>query len=170
MKQHVVTTINGTPVEVLVDPGATVLDVLRDEVGLTGAKEGCATGDCGACTIMVDDVPVCSCLMLAPELDGHRVRTVEGVADDGVLHPVQQQLLEHAALQCGICTPGFVVAAVALLERQADPTEKEIRYWLAGNLCRCTGYDKIVRAVRGAAKAVRADARGHRPIDGGNAS
>lgn len=161
MKHHVTTTVNGTPTEVLVDAGATVLDVLRDEIGLTGAKEGCATGDCGACTIMVDDVPVCSCLMLAPELDGHEVRTVEGIADDGTLHPVQQQLLEHAGLQCGICTPGFVVAAVSLLERNPDPTEEEIRYWLAGNLCRCTGYDKIIRAVQDAATISRASGSTH---------
>lgn len=154
MKTHVSTTVNGTPTEVLVDAGATALEVLRDQMLLTGTKEGCGTGDCGACSIMLDDVLVCSCLVLAPELDGRRVRTVEGIAVDGRLHPVQQQLLEHAGLQCGVCTPGFVVAAVALLEQHANPTEEEIRYWLAGNLCRCTGYDKIIRAVQDAAHEV----------------
>lgn len=169
MKHHVTTSINGTPTELLVDPGASVLEVLRDQVGLTGAKEGCATGDCGACTVMVDDLPVCSCLMLAPELDGHVIRTVESIADDGVLHPVQQQMLEHAALQCGICTPGFVVAAVGLLERNPDPTEEEVRYWLAGNLCRCTGYDKIVRAVLDAARVMRTEGPADATNNGGAA-
>jgi aerobic carbon-monoxide dehydrogenase small subunit len=157
VKSHVRTTINGTPTEALVDAGATVLQVLRDQLFLTGTKEGCGTGDCGACSIMLDDVLVCSCLVLAPELDGSRVRTVEGIAEEGRLHPVQQQLLEHAGLQCGVCTPGFVVAAVSLLEQHADPTEEDIRYWLAGNLCRCTGYDKIIRAVQDAAREVSSE-------------
>src|ERR1051325_4342086 len=129
----------------------TLLDALRDELGLTGAKEGCGSGDCGACSVMLDGRLVCSCLVLAAEAEGRRVDTIEGMAHGSELHPLQQKFLEHAALQCGFCTPGILVASKALLERNPDPTETEVRYWLAGNLCRCTGYDKIVRAVMDAA-------------------
>ena len=146
-KHHVKTTINGDPVEFLCEPGQTLLDVLRDQLGLTGTKEGCASGDCGACSVMVDDRLVCSCLVLGVEADGAAVETIEGMADGDRLHPLQQKFLEEAALQCGICTPGFLVAAKALLDKNPDPTETEVRYWLAGNLCRCTGYDKIIRSV-----------------------
>ena len=126
--------------------------MLRDELNLTGSKEGCSSGDCGACTVILDGNIVCSCLMLGAEAEGHKITTVEGIAEGDKLHPVQQKFLEHAALQCGICTPGFIVAARALLERKPKPTEAEVRHWLAGNLCRCTGYDKIVRAVLAAAQ------------------
>ena len=146
-KHHVTTTINGDPVEFLCEPEQTLLDVLRDELGLTGSKEGCASGDCGACSVMVDDRLVCSCLVLGVEVDGSTVETIEGMADGDKLHPLQQKFLEEAALQCGICTPGFLIAARALLIKNPDPTETEVRYWLAGNLCRCTGYDKIIRSV-----------------------
>jgi carbon-monoxide dehydrogenase small subunit len=155
-KLHIETTINGEPIEFLCDPHSSLLDALRNEIGLTGTKEGCATGDCGACSVTLDGRLVCSCLVLAAEASGHDVTTVEGVAEAEQLHPVQQKLLEHAGLQCGICTPGFVVAAKALLDRTPDPSETEVRYWLAGNLCRCTGYDKIVRAVLDAAAELRA--------------
>ena len=155
-KLHVETTLNGEATEFLCDPHATLLDVLRNEVGLTGTKEGCATGDCGACSVTLDGRLVCSCLVLAAETAGREVGTIEGVARPESLHPVQQKLLEHARLQCGVCTPGFVVAAKALLDRNPDPSEREVRYWLAGNLCRCTGYDKIVRAVLDAASELRA--------------
>lgn len=155
MKIHVSTTINGDEAEYLCDAEDTLLDVLRDRLGLTGAKEGCGTGDCGACTVRVDGRIVCSCLMLGAEAAGRRIETIEGMADGETLHPLQRKFLEHAALQCGICTPGILVAAKDLLERNADPTETEIRYWLAGNLCRCTGYDKIVRAVQDAAAEMR---------------
>ncbi len=155
-KLHVETIINGEPVEFLCEPHTSLLDALRNEVGLTGTKEGCATGDCGACSVTLDGRLVCSCLVVAAEVAGHEVTTVEGVAEAEQLHPVQQKLLEHAGLQCGICTPGFVVAAKALLDRTPDPSETEVRYWLAGNLCRCTGYDKIVRAVLDAAAELRA--------------
>ena len=138
------TTINGAPTEFLCDANQTLLDVLRDKLGLTGSKEGCGSGDCGACSVMVDGRLVCSCLVLAPEAEGAKVETIEGMAEGDKLHPLQQKFLEHAALQCGICTPGFLVAAKALLEKTPNPTETEVRYWLAGNLCRCTGYDKIV--------------------------
>jgi carbon-monoxide dehydrogenase small subunit len=158
-KLHVTTTINGEPVEFLCDPTQSMLEVLRDELGLTGSKEGCASGDCGACTITVDDRLVCSCLMLAAEAEGHRIGTIEGMAEGERLHPLQQKFVEMAALQCGICTPGFLVAAKALLDRNPDPTETEVRYWLAGNLCRCTGYDKIVRAVLETAAEMRKAAR-----------
>jgi len=150
-KLHVETEINGEPVEFLCEPHQTLLDALRSEVGLTGAKEGCGTGDCGACSVLLDGHLVCSCLVLAAEIAGRRVETVEGVARPGALHPVQQRLLEHAGLQCGVCTPGIVVAAKALLERNPTPSERDVRFGLAGNLCRCTGYDKIVRAVLDAA-------------------
>lgn len=147
------TTINGEPVEVLCEPRQSLLEVLRETLGLTGAKEGCNNGNCGACNVLLDGVLVNSCLILAVEADGHAVDTVEGMAKGGQLHPLQQKFLEHAALQCGICTPGFLVAARALLAQNPDPTEAEVRHWLAGNLCRCTGYDKIVRAVLDAADA-----------------
>ena len=152
---HVTTTINGDAVEFVCQPGETLLDVLRNRLGLTGAKEGCGTGDCGACSVTVDGRLVCSCLVLGAEAEGRDVTTVEGLSTNGSLHPLQQKFLEHAALQCGICTPGFLVAAKALLDRNPNPNEEEIRYALAGNLCRCTGYDKIVRAVDAAAKELR---------------
>jgi len=154
-KTHVSTVINGEPVEFLCEPQQTLLDVLRDELNLTGSKEGCSSGDCGACTVILDGKIVCSCLMLGAEAEGHKIQTVEGIAQGDKLHPVQQKFLEHAALQCGFCTPGVLVASKALLERNPDPTETEIRYWLAGNLCRCTGYDKIIRSVQAAAKELR---------------
>ena len=154
-KYHVSTTVNGDPVEFLCEPDQTLLDVLRDELQLTGSKEGCSSGDCGACSVMLDDRLVCACLVLAPEAEGCSVETIEGMADGEELHPLQQKFLEHAALQCGICTPGFLIAAKALLDRNPDPSETEVRYWLAGNLCRCTGYDKIVRAVMATAADIR---------------
>jgi carbon-monoxide dehydrogenase small subunit len=149
------TTINGEATEFLCEVYEPLLTVLRDRLQLTGTKEGCGSGDCGACSIMLDGRLVCSCLVLGVEAEGRAIDTIEGVAGPGELHPVQQKLLEHAALQCGICTPGIVVAAKALLERNPDPSEQEVRYWLAGNLCRCTGYDKIIRAVLDAADAMR---------------
>jgi aerobic carbon-monoxide dehydrogenase small subunit len=158
-KNHLTFTVNGEQVEVLAETRATLLDVLRDELELTGTKEGCGTGDCGACSVTVDDRLVCSCLMLGIEAQGCRIGTIEGLASTSTngekLHPLQQKFLEHAALQCGICTPGFLVASKALLDQNPDPTETEVRYWLAGNLCRCTGYDKIVRAVMDAAADMR---------------
>lgn len=154
-KIHVTTTINGDPVEFLADPRETLLDCLRDKVGLTGSKEGCGTGDCGACSVELDGTLVCSCLVLGVEADGKAVSTIEGMASDNDLHPLQRKFIEHAALQCGFCTPGILVAAKKLLEVNPDPTEEETRYWLAGNLCRCTGYDKIVRAVMDAAAEMR---------------
>lgn len=157
-KHHISTTVNREPVELLCDTSATLLDVLRDELGLTGSKEGCGSGDCGACSVLMDGRLVCACLVLAVEAAGHEITTIEGIAEGNKLHPVQQQFLEDAALQCGICTPGFVVAAKALLDRNPDPTETEVRFWLAGNLCRCTGYDKIVRAVLTAAAKMREEA------------
>ena len=158
-KLHVTTTINGEPAEFLCDPSQSMLDVLRDTLSLTGSKEGCGSGDCGACTIMVDDRLVCSCLMLGVEADGARIETIEGMAEGEKLHPLQQKFIEFAALQCGICTPGVLVAAKALLEKNNNPTETEVRYWLAGNLCRCTGYDKIIRAVLDVAADMRETAR-----------
>ena len=155
-KHHVTTTINGEPTEFLCEPQLTLLDVLRDELRLTGSKEGCSSGDCGACSVTVDGRLVCSCLMLAVEAEGHAIETVEGMAHGHDLHPLQRKFLEHAALQCGFCTPGVLIAAKALLDRNPDPTETETRYWLAGNLCRCTGYDKIVRAVLDTAAELRA--------------
>ena len=154
-KMHITTTINGDDTEFLCDADESLLDVLRDRLGLTGAKEGCGTGDCGACSVVVDGRAVCSCLMLGAEAQGREISTIEGMADGEELHPLQKKFLEHAALQCGICTPGILVTAKNLLERNPDPTETEIRYWLAGNLCRCTGYDKIVRAVQDAAAEMR---------------
>lgn len=150
-KIHVSTTVNNEAYEFLCEPNESLLEVLRETLGLTGTKEGCATGDCGACSVTVNGRLVCSCLVLGAEADGATVETIEGIAGEE-LHPIQQKMLEHAALQCGICTPGFVVAAKALLEKNPDPDESTIRYWLAGNLCRCTGYDKIIRAVQDAAK------------------
>lgn len=157
-KHHVTTTVNGEQVEFLCETQQTLLDVLRDELELTGTKEGCGTGDCGACSVMLDDRLVCACLVLGVETEGRSIATIEGVATGNELHPIQQQFLEDAALQCGICTPGFVVAAKALLEQNPDPTETEVRFWLAGNLCRCTGYDKIIRAVMNAAAKMREEA------------
>ncbi len=154
-KTHVTTTINGEPAEFLCEPHMTLLDALRDELRLTGSKEGCGSGDCGACSVIVDGRLVCSCLMLAVEAEGKRIETIEGMAQGGHLHPLQQKFLEHAALQCGFCTPGLLVASKALLDHNPDPTESEVRYWLAGNLCRCTGYDKIIRAVMDAAADLR---------------
>jgi carbon-monoxide dehydrogenase small subunit len=154
-KLHVTSRINGEPAEFLCDPENSLLLALRDHLGLTGSKEGCTTGDCGACSVLVDGRLVPSCLMLAAEVEGRAVTTIEGLGDGDRLHPLQQRFLEHAALQCGICTPGFIVAAKALLDANPDPSEHETRFWLAGNLCRCTGYDKIVRAVLDAAADVR---------------
>lgn len=158
-KLHVSTTINGEPTEFLCEPQETMLDALRGPLGLTGSKEGCATGDCGACSITLDGRLVCSCLMMAAEAEGRDIRTIEGMAEGETLHPLQRKFLEVAALQCGICTPGVLVAAKALLDRNPNPTETEVRYWLAGNLCRCTGYDKIVRAVLETAAEMREAAR-----------
>ena len=155
-KHHVTATINGEATEFLCEPQQTLLDALRDILNLTGSKEGCGSGDCGACSVIVDGRLVCSCLMLGVEAQGHKIETIESLAVNGQLHPLQQKFLEHAALQCGFCTPGFLVAAKALLDRNPNPDETEIRYWLAGNLCRCTGYDKIVRAVQDAAAEMRA--------------
>lgn len=146
--------INGEDHELYTDPHRTLLEVVRDTIGLTGTKEGCGTGDCGACTVLVDGKPVNSCLVLAPEVDGQEVTTIEGLASEGRLHPVQQAFVSESGLQCGICTPGMVMSAVALLRRNPEPTETEIRYAIAGNLCRCTGYDKIVRAIEAAAGSV----------------
>lgn len=154
-KLHVTTTINGEPTEFLCEPTQSVLDVLRNTLGLTGTKEGCGTGDCGACSITLDGRLMCSCLVLAPEIQGREIATIEGMAQGDHLHPLQQKFLEMAALQCGICTPGMLIAARSLLERNPDPTETEVRFWLAGNLCRCTGYDKIVRAVLETAAEMR---------------
>lgn len=156
-KCHVSATINGDPCEFLCEPSEVLSEVLRNHLDLTGTKEGCTTGDCGACSVMLDGALVCSCLVLGAEVEGSSIETVEGVARGGALHPVQQKLLEHAALQCGICTPGIVVAAKALLEHNPDPSEEETRYWLAGNLCRCTGYDKIIHAVLDAGAAMRGE-------------
>ncbi|MCP4006608.1 MAG: (2Fe-2S)-binding protein [bacterium] len=156
-KLHVQTRVNGEACEFLCDPRQSLLDSLRDELGLTGTKEGCTTGDCGACSVLLDGRLVCSCLVLAPEAEGREITTVEGVAQGEALHPVQKKILEHAALQCGVCTPGIVVAAKALIDRHPNPTEEQARYWLAGNLCRCTGYDKILRAVLDAAAEMRGE-------------
>jgi carbon-monoxide dehydrogenase small subunit len=158
-KTHVTTTINGEPTEFLCDASQTMLDVLRDNLGLTGSKEGCGSGDCGACSVMLDDRLICSCLMLAVEAEGKKIETIEGMAHGDQLHPLQQKFVEFAALQCGICTPGFLVASKALLAKNPNPTETEVRFWLAGNLCRCTGYDKIVRAVMEVAADMRETAR-----------
>lgn len=154
-KSHVTTSINGDEYEYLCEPGQTLVDVLRNELELTGTKEGCSTGDCGACSVILDGELVCSCLVLAVETDGKSVETIEGMAKGDDLHPLQRNFLELNGLQCGICTPGFLVAAKALLERNPNPTETEARFWLAGNLCRCTGYDKIVRSLMAAAEEMR---------------
>jgi carbon-monoxide dehydrogenase small subunit len=158
-KTVVETTLNGETVEFLCEPRESLLEVLRDELELTGSKEGCLTGDCGACTVIVDGRSACSCLMFAVEAQGKKIDTIEGLAGPNGLHVLQQKFLEHAALQCGICTPGFLMSAKALLDHNPNPTEPEIRYALAGNLCRCTGYDKIVRAVTDAAKTLASGAR-----------
>jgi carbon-monoxide dehydrogenase small subunit len=150
-KVHVQTRINGQDYEFLCEPRQSLLEVLRDELRLTGSKEGCNNGNCGACNVVLDGQLVNSCLVLAVEVQGRAVTTIEGIAGAEGLHPLQRKFLEHAALQCGICTPGFIVAAKALLDQNPKPTEHQVRHWLAGNLCRCTGYDKIVRAVLDAA-------------------
>jgi aerobic carbon-monoxide dehydrogenase small subunit len=156
-KVHVTTTVNGEPLEFLCEPYETMLDALRNQLALTGSKEGCASGDCGACSITLDDRLVCSCLMLAAEAEGREIRTIEGMARGGRLHPLQEKFLEQAALQCGICTSGMLVASEALLAKNPEPSEEEVRFWLAGNLCRCTGYDKIVRAVLETATEMRSE-------------
>ncbi len=154
-KIHVSTTVNGDDVEFLCDPRETLLDCLRDKLHLTGAKEGCGTGDCGACSVTLDDRLVCSCLVLGAEAEGKSISTVEGMAEGESLHPLQQKFIEYAALQSGVCTPGILVATKSLLDKNPDPTESEVRYWLAGNLCRCTGYDKIIRAIMDTAADLR---------------
>ena len=154
-KHHVTTTINGEAVEFLCETQQSLMDVLRDELDMTGTKEGCGSGDCGACSVTLDNDLVCSCLVLGVEAQGKSIQTIEGMAQGDHLHPLQRKFLEHAALQCGICTPGVLVAHKALLVRNPDPTEEEVRYWLAGNLCRCTGYNKIVDAVLDAAREMR---------------
>jgi carbon-monoxide dehydrogenase small subunit len=154
-KHHVTTVINGDPVEFLCATNQSLLDVLRNDLNMTGTKEGCGTGDCGACSVTLDGRLVCSCLVLGVEAQGKTIQTIEGMANGEHLHVLQQKFLEHAALQCGICTPGFLVAARSLLERNPDPTEEEVRFWLAGNLCRCTGYNKIIEAVLDAAREMR---------------
>jgi carbon-monoxide dehydrogenase small subunit len=154
-RKHVTATINGEPVEFLCEPRQSLLEVLRDELGLTGSKEGCNNGNCGACNVIFNGALVNSCCVLGVEADGATITTIEGIACGGELHPLQRTFLEDAALQCGICTPGFIVAAKALLDREPDADEARIRHWLAGNLCRCTGYDKIVRAVLDAAALMR---------------
>ncbi len=154
-KHHIQTTLNGDEIDVLVEPGQSLLDVLRDELHMTGTKEGCATGDCGACSVTIDGNLVCSCLVLGVEADGKAIETIEGMASGDELHPLQEKFIEHVALQCGICTPGLLIAAKHLLEENPDPTEEEVRYGLAGNLCRCTGYQKVVEAVLDAAQAMR---------------
>ena len=146
-KVRVQTTINDEQIEFLCEPRQSLLEVLREELGLTGTKEGCNNGNCGACNVILDGVLVNSCLVLAVEAEGKSITTIEGIASPAGLHPLQTKFLEHAALQCGICTPGFIVAAKALLDQHPNPSEQQVRHWLAGNLCRCTGYDKIVRAV-----------------------
>jgi aerobic carbon-monoxide dehydrogenase small subunit len=157
-KVHVQAQINGETIEFLCEPHQSLLEVLRMELGLTGTKEACNNGNCGACNVILDGVLVNACLVLAVEVEGKRLTTIEGIAPPGGLHPLQMSFLEHAALQCGVCTPGFIVSAKALLDRNPDPSEAEVRRWLAGNLCRCTGYDKIVRAVLAAAQVMRAPA------------
>ena len=154
-KHHVTTVINGDPVEFLCQPNVSLLDVLRDELNMTGTKEGCGTGDCGACSVTLDGRLVCSCLVLGVEAQGKTIQTIEGMANGETLHVLQRKFLEHAALQCGICTPGFLIAARSLLERNHNPTEEEVRFWLAGNLCRCTGYNNIITAVLEAAREMR---------------
>ncbi|MDK1023347.1 MAG: (2Fe-2S)-binding protein [Gammaproteobacteria bacterium] len=157
-KTHVSTTINNEPVEFLCEPNQTLLDCLRNELQMTGTKEGCSTGDCGACSVTVNGRLVCSCLVFGVEAEGQNIGTIEGIGKAENLHVIQQKFLEHAALQCGICTPGLIVATEALLAENPDPTEAEARYYLAGNLCRCTGYDKIIRAVMDSAAEMRGTA------------
>ena len=154
-KYHIQSTINGDEIDVLVEPTQSLLDVLRDELHMTGTKEGCGTGDCGACSVTIDGILVCSCLVLGVEAGGKKIETIEGMADGDKLHPLQEKFIEHVALQCGICTPGLLITAKHLLEENPDPTEEEVRYGLAGNLCRCTGYQKIVEAVLDAAQEMR---------------
>ncbi len=154
-KSMVTAVINGSETTLLIDNRMSLLEALRNVAGLTGTKEGCMTGDCGACTVLLNGRVVDSCLVMAAEVEGAEIATVEGMADGQNLHPLQRQFLEHAALQCGICTPGFLVAAKALLERNPNPSDHEVRYWLAGNLCRCTGYRQIFEAVQGAAEEMR---------------
>ena len=154
-KHHVTTTINGDAREFLCETQQTLLTILRDELGMTGTKEGCGTGDCGACSVTLDGRLVCACLVLGVEAQGKTIQTIEGMAQGESLHVLQRKFLEHAALQCGICTPGFLIAARALLERNPDPSEEEVRFWLAGNLCRCTGYNQIIEAVLDAARELR---------------
>ena len=154
-KYHIQSTINGDEIDVLVEPIQSLLDVLRDELHMTGTKEGCGTGDCGACSVTIDGILVCSCLVLGVEAGGKKIETIEGMADGDNLHLLQEKFIEHVALQCGICTPGLLIAAKHLLEENPDPTEEEVRYGLAGNLCRCTGYQKIVEAVLDAAQEMR---------------
>ena len=155
MKSHISTTINGDSVEFLCEPSQTLLQVLRNDLGMTGTKEGCGSGDCGACSVILDGELVCACLVLGVEAQDAAIETVEGVAAHDQLHVIQEKFLEHAALQCGICTPGLIVSTKALLEENPSPTEEEARYFLAGNLCRCTGYDKIIKAVMDAAATMR---------------
>jgi len=154
-KHHISATLNGNAVEYLCETQQTLLEVLRDELHFTGTKEGCGTGDCGACSVTLDGRLVCSCLVLGVEAEGKAIQTIEGMASGETLHPLQRKFLEHAALQCGVCTPGILIAARSLLERNPDPTEEEVRFWLAGNLCRCTGYNKIIDAVLDAAREMR---------------
>ena len=154
-KQHVSTTVNGEAMEFLCEPSDTLLDVLRNELSLTGTKEGCGSGDCCACSVTVDGKLVCSCLVLGVEAEGANIGTIEGIAEKEQLHVIQEKFLEHAALQCGVCTPGLIVSTKALLEENPNPSEEEARYYLAGNLCRCTGYDKIIRAVMDSAETLR---------------
>tara|TARA_B100000809_G_C14793044_1_gene407396 strand:- start:19 stop:498 length:480 start_codon:yes stop_codon:yes gene_type:complete len=156
-KTHVQTRINGEDVEFLCEPRQSLLECLRDVLGLTGTKEGCNDGNCGACTVYMDGRIVDSCLVLGVEAEGAEITTIEGVASADGLHPIQQAFLENAALQCGICTPGFIISSKALLEAEPEPSEGRIRLWLAGNLCRCTGYDKIVRAVTDASEKMAAN-------------
>tara|TARA_X000001036_G_scaffold410650_1_gene422679 strand:+ start:327 stop:800 length:474 start_codon:yes stop_codon:yes gene_type:complete len=155
MKTHIQTTINGDVIDVLVEPGQSLLDVLRDELDMTGTKEGCSTGDCGACSVTIDGNLVCACLILSAEVDGKNIETIEGMAKGDELHPLQKKFIEHVALQCGICTPGLLIAAKHLLEENPNPTEEEVRYGIAGNLCRCTGYQNIIKAVMDAASEMR---------------
>tara|TARA_B100001142_G_C13811255_1_gene452810 strand:+ start:69 stop:542 length:474 start_codon:yes stop_codon:yes gene_type:complete len=155
MKTHIQTTINGDVIDVLVEPGQSLLDVLRDELDMTGTKEGCSTGDCGACSVTIDGNLVCACLILSTEVDGKNIETIEGMAKGDELHPLQKKFIEHVALQCGICTPGLLIAAKHLLEENPNPTEEEVRYGIAGNLCRCTGYQNIIKAVMDAASEMR---------------
>ena len=155
MKTHIQTTINGDVIDVLVEPGQSLLDVLRDELDMTGTKEGCSTGDCGACSVTINGNLVCACLILSAEVDGKNIETIEGMAVGDELHPLQKKFIEHVALQCGICTPGLLIAAKHLLEENPNPTEEEVRYGIAGNLCRCTGYQNIIKAVMDAASEMR---------------